>query len=117
MGTITITDLEVFYCVGVPDEERAKPQRLLLTVEMEHDFRAATEEDDLSDTIDYFAVSQRLLKFGDGMHWKLIETLAMDIAQKVLDEFRPRSVTVEVKKFIIPQARYVSVRMTRERSG
>jgi FolB domain-containing protein len=115
MDTITIKDLEVFYCVGVPDEERAKPQRLLLTVEMEHDFQAAAAEDDLADTVDYFAVSQRLLQFGDGVHWKLIETLAVDIAQMVLEEFKPRSVIVEVKKFIIPQARHVSVRVTRER--
>ena len=115
MDTIIIKDLEVFYSVGVPDEERAKPQRLLLTVEMEHDFRAAALKDDVGDTIDYHAVSQRLSAFGDGVHWKLIETLAVDIAQMVLEEFRPRSVTIEVKKFIIPQARYVSVRATRLR--
>ena len=78
MDTITICDLEVFYCVGVPDEERAKPQRLLLTVEMEHDFRAAASEDELADTIDYHAVTQRLRAFGDGVHWHLIETLAVD---------------------------------------
>lgn len=116
MDTITINDLEVFYCVGVPDEERAKPQRLLLTIEMAHDFRAAAMADELGGTIDYFAVSQRLLKFGDGVHWKLIETLAVDIAQMILDEFGPQSVTVEVKKFIIPQARHVSVRVARSKS-
>ena len=115
MDTITISDLEVFYCIGVPDEERAKPQRLLLTVVMEHDFHTAATEDELSDTIDYFAVSQRLLKFGDGVHWRLIETLAVDIAEMVLEEFGPRSVTVEVKKFIIPQVQHISVRVARSK--
>jgi FolB domain-containing protein len=115
MDTITIKDLEVFYCVGVPDEERARPQRLLLTVEIEHDFRAAAIEDELIDTIDYHAVTQRLLKFGDGVHWKLIETLAVDLAKMILDEFRAGRVTVEVKKFIIPQARHVSVRAARSK--
>lgn len=115
MDTITIRDLEVFYCVGVPDEERAKPQRLLLTVEMQHDFKSAATEDELGDTIDYHAVSQRLLTFGDGVHWKLIETLAVDIAGMILDEFDPRAVTVEVKKFVIPQARYVATRVTRSK--
>jgi FolB domain-containing protein len=115
MDKITIRDLEVFYRVGVPDEERSKPQRLLLTVEMEHDFKSAATEDDLSATIDYFAVSQCLLRFGDGVHWKLIETLAVDIAQMILEDFQPHSVTVEVKKFIIPEAAYVSTRVTRER--
>lgn len=115
MDTITITDLEVFYCVGVPDEERAQPQRLLLTVEMEHDFRSAATEDELGGTIDYYAVTQRLLKFGDGVHWKLIETLAVDVAQMLLEDFGPSRVSVEVKKFIIPQTRHVSVRVARHR--
>ena len=109
MNLISIVDLEVFYRVGVPDAERAQPQRLLLTVEMESDFSAAAKSDSIADTIDYFAVSQRLLKFGDRREWKLIEKLATDIADAILTEFKPQSVSVEVKKFVIPQARHVSV--------
>ena len=111
MSKISIADLEVSYRVGVPEAERVKPQRLLLTVEMDFDFSAAAASDDIRDTIDYFAVSQRLLKFGDGQSWKLIETLAADIVDLVLAEFKPSSVTVEVKKLSIPQARHVSVKL------
>ena len=110
---ISLVDLEVFYRVGVRDAERAQPQRLLLTVEMESDFSAAAKSDDIADTINYFAVSQRLLKFGDGREWKLIEKLAANIADALLAEFKPQSVSVEVKKFIIPEARHVSVSLTR----
>jgi dihydroneopterin aldolase len=110
-GKISIVDLEVFYRVGVPDTERAHPQRLLLTIELESDFSAAAKSDAIADTIDYFAVTQRLLKFGTGREWKLIEKLAADIADTILMEFKPQSVSVEVKKFIIPQARYVSVQI------
>jgi dihydroneopterin aldolase len=109
VSKISIVDLEVFYRVGVPDGERAQPQRLLLTVEMDFDFSAATKTDSIADTIDYFAISQRLLKFGDGKSWKLIEKLAADICEMILAEFKPQSVSVEVKKFPIPQARHVSV--------
>jgi len=114
MSRISIVDLEVFYRVGMPDAERAQPQRLLLTVEMECDFSKAAKTDSIADTIDYFAVSQRLLKFGEGREWRLLEKLAADIAGMVLAEFKPQSVTVEVKKFVIPQARHVSVSMTRK---
>jgi 7,8-dihydroneopterin aldolase/epimerase/oxygenase len=114
MSRIAIIDLEVFYRVGVPDAERAQPQRLLLTIEMESDFSAAAKTDSIADTIDYFAVSQRLLKFGDGKSWKLIEKLAADICDMILSEFKPQSVSVEVKKFPIPQARQVSVRLTKQ---
>jgi 7,8-dihydroneopterin aldolase/epimerase/oxygenase len=110
---IRVVDLEVFYRVGVPDVERAKPQRLLLTVEMEVDFSKAAKSDGIADTIDYFAVSQRLLKFGDGRSWKLIEKLAADVAEMILNEFKPQRVAVEVKKFPIAQARHVAVVVTR----
>jgi dihydroneopterin aldolase len=113
VAKISIVDLEVRYRVGVPDAERAQPQRLLLTVELEADFSAAANGDSIADTIDYFAVSQRLLKFGDGKSWKLIEKLATDIVDTILTEFKPQSVSVEVKKFIIPQTRYVSVTLTK----
>jgi dihydroneopterin aldolase len=114
MSTITITDLEVYYSVGVSDEERAQPQRLLLTVEMFYDFSGAAAGDRLLRTIDYFAVSQKLLNFGEGRSWKLIERVATNVASLVLSEFKPQAVTVEVKKFAIPQARYVSVTWTQK---
>ena len=112
---ISIIDLEVFYHVGVPEAERVQPQRLLLTVLLESDFTAAAKSDGIADTINYYAVTQRLLKFGEGREWKLIEKLASDIADTVLTEFKPQSVSVEVKKFIIPEARYVSVSLSKKR--
>jgi FolB domain-containing protein len=115
MAKICIVELGVLYRVGVPDDERARPQRLLLTVEMESDFSAAAQTDSIADTVDYFAVSQRLLGFGEGRSWKLIEKLAADICEMILAEFRPQSVTVEVKKFPIQQARHVAVSLTRAR--
>lgn len=115
MSQISIVDLEVFYRVGVPDAERAQPQRLLLTVKMQTDFSGAAKSDSIADTIDYFEVTQRLLKFGDGREWKLIEKLAADVADAILAEFRPQSVSVEVKKFIIPQTRHISVNLIRQR--
>ena len=115
MDTITLCDLEVQFHIGVPDAERSLPQRLLLTVELDHDLSAAAESDTLEKTINYYSVSRRLLELGNGRQWKLIETLADEIAQLILTEFKPQSVRVEVKKFIIPEARYVSVKVERSR--
>lgn len=113
MDYITISDLEVQYRVGITEAERAQPQRLLITVVMEQDCALAASSDELSDTIDYYAVAQEILRFGDDCHWELIETVASDIAAMVRDDFKAPRVTVEVKKFPIPQAQHVSVRLTR----
>ena len=109
MSKITIVDLEVYYCVGVTDEERAKPQRLLLTVDMSLDFSSASVSDRIERTIDYQEVVDELLKFGEGRSWKLLEKLVANIAEKILAEYKPQSVLVEAKKFSIPQARFISV--------
>ena len=108
-----IHDLEVFYRVGVPDDERAQPQRLLLDVQLHLDFHPAATTDDLTKTINYFAVTQQLLKFGEGREWKLIEKLAEDIASTLLTTYRPTRIRIGVKKFIIPQTKYISVAIER----
>jgi len=113
MDTITLADLEVSYHVGVPDAERVTAQRLRLTIELGLDFRTAAATDDIDATINYFDLSERLVALGQGRQWKLIETVAVEIAELVLREYRPTSVTVEVRKFILPNTRHVSVRVTR----
>jgi FolB domain-containing protein len=116
MSRISIVDLEVYYCVGVTEDERSRPQRLLITVDMNYDFTAAALSDRIEKTINYHAVALKLLSFGDGRNWKLLEKLASGIADMILVEFKPQSVTIEVKKFAIPQARYVSASLTRGQS-
>ena len=115
LSKITITDLEVFFCVGVTDEERAKPQRLLVTVDMAFDFSSAAVSDRIEKTINYQDVANRVLKYGEARNWKLIEKLATNLADYVLSEYRPEAVLVEIKKFPIPQARHVSVTVTKTR--
>ena len=116
MGRISIVDLEVQCNVGVSDEERAKPQRLLITAVMDFDFSSAAVSDRISKTIDYFEVSQQLLKLGEGRSWKLIEKLCTEVVDMIMNEYPAQSVMVEVKKFSIPQAKHVSVALIRHRA-
>lgn len=116
MSKITIVDLEVHFCVGVTDEERAQPQRLLLTVDMSLDFSSASVSDRIERTINYQEVADGLLKFGEGRSWKLLEKLVANVAEWVLTEFKPQAVMVEAKKFSIPQARFISVSMGQTRT-
>lgn len=115
MSKISIVDLEVFYCVGVTDEERANPQRLLLTVDMGFDITSAALSDRIERTIDYYAVCQKLLTHGEGRSWKLLERLVSNLCDIILADYKPQSVSVTVKKFIIPEARYVSVQLAKTR--
>jgi dihydroneopterin aldolase len=112
---IVIRDLEVQAHVGVTDEERRKPQRLLVSVEIEADTRTAGHTDSEAATISYLAMAEMVQKIARDKTYRLIEALAEDIASGVLVRFMPPSVTVEVKKFTVPKAQYAAVQITRER--
>jgi 7,8-dihydroneopterin aldolase/epimerase/oxygenase len=116
MSRISINELEVHFNVGVTDEERAKPQRLLISVDMSHDLTSAAISDRIEKSIDYQRVAEAIIKFGESRSWKLLEKLASNLADLILMDFRPQAVMVEVKKFSIPQAKYVSVSLTKSRT-
>ncbi len=110
---IEINDLEVHFRVGVPDDERATPQKLQISIRLHLDFKAAAAEDDLQHTIDYYRLTRDLIEWGNQREWKLIETLASQIADWVLENFRPSKVEVQIKKFILPDTKFVGVSIQR----
>jgi dihydroneopterin aldolase len=112
---IHIEQLEVFARVGVPDSERAEPQRLSLNVTFWP--ARAGRRDNIDDTVNYSEVAETVKKFVAGREYRLIETLAEEIAGHLLARFPLRKVEVEVRKFVLPDASYVSVTAIRERKA
>ena len=106
---ISIAEIEVECRIGVPDEERSDPQRLLISLELEKDFSDAACADDLTMTINYHAVWLRVQEICSEKERRLIETLAEEIAGNILREFSPETVRVEIRKFILPETRHVAV--------
>ena len=111
---IRINGLEVDTRIGVPDEERASAQRLLLDVALEGDFRGIG--DDLAGTTDYAAVAGWVTTECRRRELRLVETLAEELAAGLLHEF-PLAAAAEVgvRKFILPRTENVGVRVRRER--
>ena len=100
--------------IGVPDEERAKPQRLLITVEIEGEFSEACRSDEISETVNYYDVATKVSEFCSAQSFKLIEKLAHELSTLVIKEFKPERVSIEVKKFILPDAEYVAFKLNRD---
>ena len=111
---IRVVDLEVWAHIGVPEEERVRSQKLLISLEMTvAGFTETAKMDDVSLTVDYFTVAQRVKAFTVDHPRKLLETLAEEIAADLLETFPIKKLMVEIKKFILPDARYVSVKIER----
>lgn len=113
---IRIEELELMARVGVPDEERAGPQRLTLSATLQPRNRFGELGDDLARTVDYASVCEELRHFVLGREDKLLETLADEMAEHLLRSFEVARVELELRKFILPETRYVAVRVAREES-
>jgi FolB domain-containing protein len=112
---IRIIDLEVWTRIGVPDEERAQPQRLLINLEMRvAGFAKAAASDDIARTINYFDVAQYITNFANECPRKLLERFAEELAGGLLNAFPIKKLRLEVKKFILPNAHHISVEIERK---
>ncbi len=110
---IHIEELEVFSRVGVTDNERAAPQRLIFTITIWLSVSFDDLDDDISRTVNYSAVAALAREFAREQSYKLIETLAGQLALRLLKAFPISRVKVELRKFVLPEAKHVSVTLTR----
>lgn len=112
---IAIKRLAVDCFVGVPAEERAQSQTLVLSLTIGPRRPFASLQDKIEETVDYDAVAQRVRAVAQDRPRQLIETLADDLAVMVLEEFPAAWVEVEVEKHILPDTEAVTVRTCRRR--
>ncbi len=87
MDQVFIKGLAVEALIGVYDWERRILQPLVLDLDMGWDISAAAAGDDLAATLDYAAVSTRVLEYVAASQFLLVEALAEHVAALVMQEF------------------------------
>lgn len=112
---IIVSQLEFLTCIGVTEEERSQPQRMLASLILEPENGTAAVNDQLNRTVDYNAAAQAVKVLASGGRRLLVETLAEEIATLLMRRFRLAAVEVELRKFILPDTEFVGVRIRRER--
>lgn len=106
--SIYIHELALNACVGVPDEERAKPQRLTVSITLWPSQGFDELADDLNKTVNYAEVAREVHRLVAERADKLIETLADAIASHLLRKFHLQRVRIELHKFVLPDAKFVA---------
>jgi len=87
MDLVFIEDLRIETVIGIYDWERRTKQTIALDVEMAFDNRKPAASDAIADTLDYKAVSKRLIAFVEASSFQLVETLAERCAAILREEF------------------------------
>jgi FolB domain-containing protein len=110
---IHIEQVKLLTRVGVSKAERAKRQRLVLSITVWPRFQIEDLDDDVTKTVDYSKLCQEAKEFAHERADKLIETLADALAEHLLRRFAIRKIMVELRKFALKDADYVSITVTR----
>jgi dihydroneopterin aldolase len=108
-----IEQLDVFARVGVLEEERANPQRLTVSISFWPYEQTSDLTDQIERTVNYSTVAEETKDFLRDQSVSLIETLAERLASHLLKSFPIRKVTIELRKFPLQDAKYVSINVTR----
>lgn len=98
MDHVFIEGLEIDALIGIYDWERRIRQTLVFDLEMGFDNRVPAASDDIADTLNYKAVSKRLVEYVSQSDFGLVETLAERCAELVLKEFKVDSLRLKLSK-------------------
>ena len=113
---VHIDQLEVSTHIGVPEQERAAPQRLTVSISFWPFQQTRDLSDNIHKAVNYSAVAEETKSFVRDQSVNLIETLADLLAAHLLKTFPIQKVTVELRKFPLQDAKYVSATVTRTAS-
>ena len=117
MDVVFLHGLKIDTVIGIWDWERHFKQTLILDIDMGASLAPAGRSDSIDDTIDYRAVTKRVLRLAEEHAFLLVEALAENLADILLKEFGLPWVRVKInKRGAVRQVRDVGVVIERSRA-
>lgn len=118
MDRIIFEKIQFYAYHGVLEEENRLGQKFEVDLEMYLDLKEAGKSDSINDTINYTRVYDVVNEILMGTKRQLLESIAENIAQKILIQFSINEVVVRVRKLNPPIHGYlksVAVEIRRDR--
>lgn len=84
---IILTGIEIYGHHGCTEEEQRRGQIIKVDLEMNLNLSKAGKTDDLDETVDYSKILFHVEQIVGGKSRKLIETVAEEIAEKILSDY------------------------------
>jgi 7,8-dihydroneopterin aldolase/epimerase/oxygenase len=114
---VFVRDLDCIASIGIYEQEKRKPQRIIVNIDLSVEEATGPTADDISHVVSYEVVVKKVEAILAEGHVNLVETLCDRIAQACLKDKRVVAARVRVEKpDIIPNARSVGVEIERSRS-
>lgn len=98
-GVLFLRDLKFQVRLGVPDEERAKKQEVLVSIEIIFlENSEMYQSDNVEDSICYDSLIKDISRYLEDKSWKLLEKLTYDLYELIKARAIPNKVSVNVEK-------------------
>lgn len=113
-----VNEQSIHCSIGLTAEERAYPQRILLSTQIGLSTPMAEigRSVDLSRGVCYATLAARFNEHARSRSWTLVEELAESLAELGFREFPAVNVIqIEIQKFVVPETSSVGIRITRLR--
>ena len=119
MDKIIIKDACFLCNIGVSEKERKKKRAIYIDAELFLDTRKSAKTDKLKDTVDYSDVYGLMKNIAENSKCRLIEALAQNVADGILNKFPLSKIIVRVKKTRLKNKniRYAAVEITRVKNA
>ena len=98
MDIVFIEELTVITTIGVYEWEQGIRQKLVFDIEMGWDNRPAAASDDVTDCLSYAAVRDAVIRHVESNRFALVERVAEEISEILLQRFNSPWVRIKVSK-------------------
>ncbi|TDB51663.1 bifunctional dihydroneopterin aldolase/7,8-dihydroneopterin epimerase [Photorhabdus khanii] len=116
MDIVFIEELAVITTIGVYDWEQTIKQKLVFDIEMGWDNKRASSSDSVEYCLDYAEVSEAVINHVENQNFALVERVAEEVADLLLNRFNSPWVRIKVSKpGAVAQARQVGVIIERKK--
>ena len=114
---VLIKDLILDLKLGYFDFEKAKPQKVKFSLEVDYRDKKPTNDKDLKSIVNYDKLVKLIKKLVKNKHYNFLETLAEDVFDELFKDIRIDKITLQIEKLeIIKDCSSVGIQISKKRS-
>ena len=114
---VLIKELILNLRLGYYDFEKAKPQKVKFSLEVDYRDKKPTNDKDLKSIVNYDKLVKLIKKLVKNKHYNFLETLAEDVFDELFKDIRIDKITLQIEKLeIIKGCSSVGIQISKKRS-
>ena len=114
---VLIKELILNLRLGYYEFEKAKPQKVKFSLEVDYRDKKPTNDKDLKSIVNYDKLVKLIKKLVKNKHYNFLETLAEDIFDELFKDIRIDKITLQIEKLeIIKDCSSVGIQISKKRS-